>query len=85
LWNRHLACSPAEPGNQLIFPFFLLPSVRQSKKVCTMIQTQPKILTFEEFLEDKAENRCYDLHDISPTFPNRDLKVEQIFRGGSEG
>jgi hypothetical protein len=50
-----------------------------------MIQTQPKILTFEEFLEDKAENRCYELHDISPTFPNRDLKVEQIFRGGAEG
>jgi Uma2 family endonuclease len=28
-----------------------------------MIQTQPKILTFEEFLEDKADNRCYELHD----------------------
>ena len=57
---------------------FLLPSVIQSKKVCTMIQTQPKILTFEEFLEYKAENRCYELHDgvmveMQPTGEHEDI------------
>jgi len=43
-----------------------------------MIQTQPKILTFEEFLESKAENRCYELHDgvmveMQPTGEHEDI------------
>ena len=43
-----------------------------------MIQTQPKILTFEEFLEHKAENRCYELHDgvmveMQPTGEHEDI------------
>lgn len=61
-----------------ILPVSWEPSELQSKKVCTMIQTPLKTLTFEEFLESKAENRCYELHDgaiveMQPTGEHEDI------------
>ena len=43
-----------------------------------MIQTQPNILTFEQFLEDKPENKFYELHDgvaveMQPTGEHEDI------------
>jgi Uma2 family endonuclease len=52
-----------------------------------MIQTKPTILTFEEFLEYKAENRCYELHDgviveMQPTGEHEDI-IEFMFTHSS--
>ncbi|HSF72650.1 MAG TPA: Uma2 family endonuclease, partial [Microcoleus sp.] len=43
-----------------------------------MIQTHPKILTFEQFIEDKPDNKSYELHDgvmveMQPTGEHEDI------------
>ena len=49
-------------------------------------QSIPKLITFDEFLEGKRENGCYELHNTervqSVVFPELNLTAKQILNSG---
>ena len=51
-----------------------------------MTQAIPKLITFDEFLDGKPENGCYELHNTervqSVVFPELNLTAKQIFTAG---
>ena len=53
-----------------------------------MTQAIPKLITFDDFLEWKPENGCYELHNTervqSVVFPELNLTAKQILNAGEK-